>query len=137
MRPQFQYIGPTPIRRPQFAIHRPTAIGCSTTATPAVEGNQLLLSLLLINAILPKVLQHLIYLRLRSIMETSKLLIEKALSLKPQEKLMIIEVLIKSLDEPNKEIEHIWAEEAERRLNAYRTGKLKGVPYKDVFGEQI
>ncbi len=50
---------------------------------------------------------------------------------------MLIEGLIKSLDEPDKDIEQIWTEEAEKRLSAYRNGKLKGIPYKDIFGEEI
>ncbi len=70
-------------------------------------------------------------------MEGSKSLLEKALMLKPQDRFTIIEGLIQSLDEPNKEIDQIWAEEAEKRLKAYRDGKLKGVPYKEVFGEDI
>ena len=70
-------------------------------------------------------------------MEESKSLLEKALMLKPQDRFTIIEGLIQSLDEPNKEIDQIWAEEAEKRLKAYRDGKLKGVPYKEIFGEDI
>jgi putative addiction module component (TIGR02574 family) len=68
-------------------------------------------------------------------METEKELLEKALQLKPQDRFILIEGLIQSLDAPDKEIDEIWAEEAEKRLEAYRDGKLKGIPYKDVFGE--
>ncbi|RLC00320.1 MAG: addiction module protein [Deltaproteobacteria bacterium] len=70
-------------------------------------------------------------------METGRLLLEKALSLKPQDRFMLIEGLIRSLDEPDKAIDQIWAEEAEKRLKAYREGRLKGVPFSDVFGEDI
>ena len=70
-------------------------------------------------------------------MESSKELLEKAMKLKPQERYSLIEGLIQSLDEPNKEIDAIWAEEAEKRLKAYRTGKWKGIPYKEVFGEDL
>jgi putative addiction module component (TIGR02574 family) len=70
-------------------------------------------------------------------MESSKELLEKAMKLKPQERYSLIEGLIRSLDEPNKEIDAIWAEEAEKRLKAYRSGKLKGIPYKEVFGEDL
>lgn len=62
-------------------------------------------------------------------METGKLLLEKALKLKPQDRFIVIEGLIKSLDEPDKDIDQIWAEEAEKRLKAYREGRLKGVPF--------
>ncbi len=67
----------------------------------------------------------------------SKSLLEKALMMKAQDRFTIIEGLIQSLDEPNKEIDQIWAEEAEKRLKAYRGGKLKGIPYSEVFGEDI
>lgn len=70
-------------------------------------------------------------------MESSKTLLEKALRLKPQERFVIIEGLLLSLDEPNKKIDEIWAIEAEKRLAAYRNGKLKGVPFEEVFGEKI
>lgn len=70
-------------------------------------------------------------------MESSKTVLEKALRLKPQERFVIIEGLLLSLDEPNKEIDEIWAVEAKKRLAAYRSGKLKGVPFEEVFGEKI
>jgi putative addiction module component (TIGR02574 family) len=57
----------------------------------------------------------------------SKKILEKALNLKPQDKIGIIEGLLKSLDEPDKTIDEIWGIEAEKRLKAYRDGKLKGV----------
>jgi len=70
-------------------------------------------------------------------METSKTLLRKTLQLKPQERFIIIEGLLLSLDEPNKEIDEIWAVEAEKRLAAYRSGKLKGIPFEEVFGEKV
>ncbi|NQU65419.1 MAG: addiction module protein [SAR324 cluster bacterium] len=57
----------------------------------------------------------------------SKQILENALNLKPQEKISIIEGLLQSLDEPDKSIDEIWVVEAEKRLKAYRDGKLKGV----------
>jgi putative addiction module component (TIGR02574 family) len=55
-------------------------------------------------------------------------LLDEAMKLKPEERLTLVEGLIKSLDEPDKKLDEIWAEEAEKRLNAYRNGKLEGVP---------
>ena len=46
------------------------------------------------------------------------------MKLKPEERFSLVEGLIKSLDEPDKKLDEIWAEEAEKRLNAYRAGKL-------------
>jgi putative addiction module component (TIGR02574 family) len=64
---------------------------------------------------------------------SNKEIIESALKLSPPEKLLIVESILRSLDEPDKEIENIWIVEAERRLKAYREGKLKGIPMEDIF----
>ncbi|QTA82125.1 Putative addiction module domain-containing protein, CHP02574 [Desulfonema limicola] len=67
----------------------------------------------------------------------SKSLLEQALRLKPHEKFAIIEGLLQSLDEPNKNLDEIWAIEAQKRLEAYRNGTLKGVPMEKIFENQI
>ncbi len=59
---------------------------------------------------------------------SSKDVLKKALALKPDERFMVVEGLIKSLDEPDSSLDTIWAEEAEKRLNAYRAGNLEGIP---------
>lgn len=64
---------------------------------------------------------------------SNKEIIESALRLSPPEKLLIVESILRSLDEPDKEIENIWIEEAEKRLQAYRDGKLEGIPMEDIF----
>lgn len=51
---------------------------------------------------------------------TKEIISSKALRLKPAEKSIVIEALMKSLDVPDPEIEKIWAEEAEKRLKAYK-----------------
>jgi putative addiction module component (TIGR02574 family) len=70
-------------------------------------------------------------------MLSTKELISEALQLKPAEKFIIIEALINSLDEPNPEISKEWAIEAEKRLKAYKEGKLETISFKDMFGEKI
>lgn len=70
-------------------------------------------------------------------METSESLFKKALLLKPQDRFLLIDGLVRSLDEPDREIDEIWAEEAEKRLIAHREGKTQGVPFKEVFGEEL
>ncbi len=64
---------------------------------------------------------------------SSKEILDYAINLKPEERFMIIEGLLKSLDQPDKEIDEIWAEEAEKRLKAYREGKLEGIPMEEIF----
>ncbi|MBI5234896.1 MAG: addiction module protein [Deltaproteobacteria bacterium] len=65
-----------------------------------------------------------------------KELLDEAMKLKPDERFTLVEGLIKSLDEPDKKLDEIWAEEAERRLKAYREGKLEGIPMEEVFREE-
>lgn len=67
---------------------------------------------------------------------SSKEILEQAMALKSEERFMIVEVLLKSLDEPDRKIDEIWAEEAEKRLKAYRDGKLEGIPMEEVFRDK-
>ncbi len=66
----------------------------------------------------------------------SKEILEQAIALKPEERFIIVEGLLKSLDEPDRKIDEIWAEEAEKRLKSYRAGKLEGVPMEEVFRDK-
>jgi len=66
----------------------------------------------------------------------SKELLEKAIALKPEERLMLVEGLLETLDKPDREIAEIWTKEAEKRLKAYREGRLEGIPMEDVFREK-
>jgi putative addiction module component (TIGR02574 family) len=66
----------------------------------------------------------------------SKEILEQALKLKPDERFMVVEGLIKSLDEPDSLLDEIWAEEAEKRLKAYRAGNLEGIPMEEIFKEE-
>ena len=67
---------------------------------------------------------------------STKELLEQALKLTADERFVLVECLIKSLDEPDKKLDAIWAEEAEKRLRAYRAGELEGIPIEDIFKEE-
>ncbi len=67
---------------------------------------------------------------------SSKEILKQALRLQPDERFMVVEGLIKSLDEPDESLDAIWAEEAEKRLNAYRAGNLEGTPMEEIFKEE-
>ena len=55
-------------------------------------------------------------------------LLRKALSLNVHDRATLAERLLASLDElSEEEAEHLWAEEAQRRLEAYRAGRAKAV----------
>ena len=60
-------------------------------------------------------------------------IIQEAINLKPQEKYLIIESLILSLNEQDKDIEKIWIEESQKRLDEYKNGNLKTLSFEEVF----
>ncbi|PRM90498.1 addiction module protein [Aliarcobacter cryaerophilus] len=60
-------------------------------------------------------------------------LLEQALALNVNERTKLIDELFKSIDKPDEEIEQIWADEADKRLEAYRKGELKAVPMENIF----
>ena len=62
-------------------------------------------------------------------------IIDEALTLKPQERYMIMEKLNDSLNVPNPEVEKAWIDESMRRYEAYKNGTLKTVSYEEVFGK--
>jgi len=59
---------------------------------------------------------------------------EEAYSLSAQERARLALNLIKSLDnDDDADAEGLWLQEAERRYQEYREGKLRGRPADDVF----
>lgn len=62
-------------------------------------------------------------------------IVEQALKLAPADRFDLVDQVLHSLDRPDPEIDRIWIEEAQRRLLAYRTGKVKGIPAEEIFGE--
>ena len=64
---------------------------------------------------------------------STKEILEEAMGLKPEDRFLIVEGLLKSLDEPDLKVDEIWAVEAQSRLEAYRRGELEGVPMEEVF----
>ncbi len=60
-------------------------------------------------------------------------MLKETLTLPPTEKAELIDKLISSLDEPDKEIEKLWAKEAESRIDAYEQGEIKSLSLRDVL----
>ena len=58
---------------------------------------------------------------------------EEASALSPFEKAQLIDKLISSLDKHDKEIDELWAKEAEDRIEAYDQGKLTAVSIEKVL----
>jgi len=63
-------------------------------------------------------------------------ILEQALKLRPEERVVVVEGLLNSLDVPDPDLDRIWAEEAVRRLRAYRAGKLKAISMEEIFGTE-
>ena len=60
--------------------------------------------------------------------------VNDALSLPPKSRAKLAEKLLESLDDVNqKEIDRLWAEEVEDRIDVYEKGSLKAIPGKEVF----
>ena len=63
-------------------------------------------------------------------------LIKDALSLPPGARAMLADHLLESLNwEHQKEIDHAWAEEAERRIQEIRDGKVQSIDGEQVIRE--
>lgn len=56
-----------------------------------------------------------------------------AVRLKPSEKAQLIDKLISTLDKSDKEIDELWAKEAEDRIDAYDQGKIKRISLEKVL----
>ena len=57
----------------------------------------------------------------------------QALKLTSAERSDLVDLLLKSLDQPDPEIDSVWAEEAEKRLRAIDEGRLGVVPLEDAL----
>lgn len=60
-------------------------------------------------------------------------LFEEAISLPIEKRTMLVDKLLHSLNPTQNEIDKLWAEEAERRVNEIATGSVKTVPGEEVF----
>ncbi|MEA1919375.1 MAG: addiction module protein [Campylobacterota bacterium] len=60
-------------------------------------------------------------------------ILQEALQLSPQERYMVVESLLESLDKPDEVIDTVWADEAEKRLLNYKTNKTKTLSFEEVF----
>lgn len=61
-------------------------------------------------------------------------IIDLALHLKAAERYEVAERIMQSLDKPDAEMERIWAEEALHRARACDDGRMKTLPFDEVFG---
>ena len=55
-------------------------------------------------------------------------LITEVISLPVEDRVLIVDYLLKSLNHGEPDIEKTWAEEAQRRLDELRSGKVQAIP---------
>ena len=63
----------------------------------------------------------------------TKELIEQAIALPVEERALVVDSLLRSLNPPQSEIDAQWATKAKRRLAELRSGKVDAVPGEAVF----
>lgn len=66
-------------------------------------------------------------------MNTAENLFKEALTLNSFQKAQLIDKLISSLDKSDREIDELWAKEAEDRIEAYNAGKMKTISLEKVL----
>jgi putative addiction module component (TIGR02574 family) len=62
-----------------------------------------------------------------------KELIEEVISLPVEERAVVADSILQSLNPPDLDIDRKWAQVAQRRLTELRSGKVKPVPGEQVF----
>lgn len=61
--------------------------------------------------------------------------LQAALRLTAEERAALVDGLIKSLDQPDPNIDALWLKEAQDRVAAYRSGELDAADAKKVFSD--
>jgi putative addiction module component (TIGR02574 family) len=49
------------------------------------------------------------------------------------EKAMLVDIILAKLDQPDAELDKMWAGEAAKRWAAYNEGRIKTLPYEEVM----
>jgi putative addiction module component (TIGR02574 family) len=69
--------------------------------------------------------------------KTTEELLNNIMDLNPKERAFIVEKLLESLDKPDQNIDMLWQQEAEQRIDAYQQGHLKTLTVEEVFFKYI
>ena len=67
--------------------------------------------------------------------ESTKTLSIEARKLSPAERINLVDDILASLDEPDPNIDRLWAKEADERLAAYRRGEIRAIPLEEVLAK--
>lgn len=66
---------------------------------------------------------------------TADQLEQEITSLPDVEKLRLVDAILDELRKPDPEIDRIWVEEARKRWDAYKAGRLRTVSYEEVMSK--
>ena len=66
---------------------------------------------------------------------TTKQLIDEVVSLPVEERTLVVDSLLRSLNTPREDIDGQWAVVAQRRLAELRSGEVKAIPGEEVFAK--
>jgi putative addiction module component (TIGR02574 family) len=66
-------------------------------------------------------------------MSIPKKILDEVLALPPNGKVELVDVLLASLDVPDKEIDRLWQDEVENRIDAYQRGEIKALKIEEVL----
>jgi len=62
-------------------------------------------------------------------------LIEQIESLPVEGRAQMIDSLLRTMNQPDPEVDTAWSKEAQRRLDDLRSGRASGLPAEDVFAK--
>jgi hypothetical protein len=54
-------------------------------------------------------------------------------ALSNEEKLRVLDTILKDLAKPSDRIDHVWAVEAHKRWNSYKAGQIRSVSYERLM----
>lgn len=66
-------------------------------------------------------------------MSIPKNILEEVLALSPTIKVELVDYLLASLDAPDKEMDRLWKDEVENRIDAYERGEIKALKIEEVL----
>jgi putative addiction module component (TIGR02574 family) len=67
--------------------------------------------------------------------QVNRNIVEDALSLSMNERVELVEKLLESLDTPNAELNAIWGQESDARIEAYEKKQLNSKPLSEVLSK--
>ncbi|HUG20103.1 MAG TPA: addiction module protein [Planctomycetaceae bacterium] len=66
-------------------------------------------------------------------MSNAQQIIDEAATLSAEDRVVVVDFLLKTLTPPDPDIDRLWANEATRRLDELRSGKVTAIPAEDVL----